>query len=119
MKLKKMIASILAIGCLSTGLVGMNASAANGSLTINTSSATLTNTSSATRYGNVNFIVINRATGAQVTSAGNSGNVANYASLTATKSGYSSVTYRFQANGTLYTGTSPYSGVLWSGTNAY
>ncbi len=119
MKLKKLIASILAIGCLSTGLVGMSANAANGTLTINTSSATLTNISGATRYGNVNFIVINRSTGSQVASAGNSGNVANYASLTASKSGYSAVTYRFKANATLYTSTSQYSGVLWSGTNAY
>lgn len=119
MKLKKVIASILAIGCLSTGLVGMSASAANGTLTINTSSATLKNESGATRYGNVNFIVIDRATGSQVVSAGNSGNVANYASLTASKGNYSSVTYRFKANATLYIGTSQYSGALWSDVKEY
>lgn len=119
MKLKNVIASVLAIGCLSTGLVGMSASAANGTLSINTSSATLTNSSGATRYGNVNFIVINRSSGSQVTSAGNSGNVANYASLTASKSGYSSVTYRFKANATLYNGTSQYSGTLWSDSKEY
>lgn len=104
---------------MSTCAMGINANAANGTLTINTSSATLTNTSGATRYGNVNFIVINRTTGSQVTSAGNSGNVANYASLTASKSGYSAVTYRFKANAALYVGTSQYSGVLWSGVAEY
>lgn len=119
MKLKKLIASILAVGCLSTGLVGMSANAANGNLTIDTSSATLTNTSGATRYGNVNFIVINRATGSQVVSAGNSGNIVNYASLTASKSGYSAVTYRFKANAVLHTSTSQYSSVLWDDTKEY
>lgn len=37
----------------------------------------------------------------------------------ATKSGYSVVTYRFKGNGTLYKGTSQYSGVLWSDSKTY
>lgn len=77
------------------------------------------NESGATRYGNVNFTVINRATGSQVTSAGSSGNVVNYSSITATKGGYSAVTYRFKGNGTLYKGTSQYSGVLWNDSKTY
>lgn len=80
---------------------------------------TAANESGATRYGNVNFTVINRATGSQVTSAGSSGNVVNYSSITATKGGYSAVTYRFKGNGTLYKGTSQYSGVLWNDSKTY
>jgi hypothetical protein len=117
--LKKMAAIILAATTLAVGTTGLSASAADASLSINTSSATLYNTSGATRYGNVNFTVINRSTGAHVKSVGNSGNIANYASLTASKGGYSAVSYRFTANASLYKGTSAYSGVLWSGTAQY
>lgn len=46
-------------------------------------------------------------------------NVVNYSSITATKGGYSAVTYRFKGNGTLYKGTSQYSGVLWNDSKTY
>lgn len=118
MKLKKITIAALAAITMSAGAMGITASAGN-SLTINTSSATLTNGSGATRYANVNFIVINRASGAQVNSAGNSGNIANNSSITATKSGYSALYYRFKGNGTLFNGTSQYSGVLWTSTVEY
>lgn len=119
MKLKKIAIAALAAITMATGATGITASAAYGKVEAYISSGTLTNTSGATRYGNVNFIVINRETGSQVTSAGNSGNVANYAALTASKSGYSAISYRFKANGTLYKSTSQYSGVLWHGYDEY
>ena len=100
-KLKKIVASVMTVASLVVCTAGMSVSAANGKLTVDSSSATLYNESGATRYGNVNFTVINRATGSQVTSAGSSGNVVNYSSITATKGGYSAVTYRFKGNGTL------------------
>ena len=110
-KLKKIVASVMTVASLVVCTAGMSVSAANGKLTVDSSSAT--------RYGNVNFTVINRATGSQVTSAGSSGNVVNYSSITATKGGYSAVTYRFKGNGTLYKGTSQYSGVLWNDSKTY
>lgn len=118
-KLKKIVASVMTVASLVVCTAGMSVSAANGKLTVDSSSATLYNESGATRYGNVNFTVINRATGSQVTSAGSSGNVVNYSSITATKGGYSAVTYRFNGNGTLYKGTSQYSGVLWNDSKTY
>ena len=95
-KLKKIVASVMTVASLVVCTAGMSVSAANG-----------------------NFTVINRATGSQVTSAGSSGNVVNYSSITATKGGYSAVTYRFKGNGTLYKGTSQYSGVLWNDSKTY
>ena len=118
-KLKKIVASVMTVASLVVCTAGMSVSAANGKLTVDSSSATLYNESGATRYGNVNFTVINRATGSQVTSAGSSGKVVNYSSITATKGGYSAVTYRFKGNGTLYKGTSQYSGVLWNDSKTY
>ena len=101
-KLKKIVASVMTVASLVVCTAGMSVSAANGKLTVD-----------------VNFTVINRATGSQVTSAGSSGNVVNYSSITATKGGYSAVTYRFKGNGTLYKGTSQYSGVLWNDSKTY
>ena len=117
--IKRLVAVVAAAATLATGTVGLTANAANAYLTINTSSGTLHNTSGATRYGNVNFVVINRASGSQVASAGSSGNIVNSSSRTATKSGYSATSYRFKTNGTLYVGTSQYSGTLWSGSKEY
>jgi hypothetical protein len=119
---KRKIAAIIAAATMGVSIIGgtcMSASAANASLTINSSSATLYNTSGSTRCGTVNFIVINRATGSQVSSASDTGNISNGSSRTASKSGYSVETYRFKASATLYKGTSVNSGTLWNGTKEY
>lgn len=121
-RIKKMVTAICAVTTLAAYTVGMSVcvSAASGTLSMTSSSATLTNTSGAARYGNVNFNVINRSTGSQVKSFGNSGNVANYSSITASSSGsYSTTTYSFTGNATLYNGTSANSGVLWSDSKTY
>ena len=117
--IKRLVAVIAAATALATGAVGLTANAADASLTINTSSGTLHNDTSDTHYGNVNFLVIKRSTGSQVASDGDSGNVPGYSSISAGVGGYTAVEYRFITNGTLYVGTSPYSGVLWSGSIEY
>lgn len=54
-KLKKIVASVMTVASLVVCTAGMSVSAANGKLTVDSSSATLYNESGATRYGNVNF----------------------------------------------------------------
>lgn len=118
--IKRLVAVVAAASALATGTVGLTANATDPAhLTITTSSGTLHNDTSDTHYGNVNFVVIKRSSGSQVESAGNSGNIPGYASIPASVGGYTAVEYRFKTNGTLYVGTSQYSGVLWSGSKEY
>lgn len=119
MKLKKFAIAALAAMAMATGAMGITASAAPGTVTINTSSCTLTNTSGTTRYGNVSFRVIRRSDGVQVNSASNGATLSNYASVSAGVGGYSSVNYRFEGSGSLYYGTNIQSGAYWTGYASY
>ncbi len=117
---KRIVTSVLTFATLATTAVGgITASAAAGSVTTGSGYATLTNTSGTTRYGIVSLQVVNRNTGATVARTSNEGVLTNYSSVTATASGYSAVTYRFNGSGTLYNGTSPWTGAYWSGSSSY
>ena len=105
-KFKKVMIAALAAMTMATGAMGITASAEPGTVTINSSSCTLTNTSGMARYGNVN-------------SASNGKILSNYASVTATISGYSAVDYRFEGSGTLFNGTNIQSGRYWNGQAIY
>ena len=118
-KFKKVMIAALAAMTMATGAMGITASAEPGTVTINSSSCTLTNTSGMARYGNVSFRVIDRKTNSQVDSASNGSILSNYASVTATISGYSAVKYTFKGSGTLFNGTNIQSGRYWNGQATY
>lgn len=119
MKLKKVAVGILTAVSMATSIAGTSVNAAPGTFDVGNGYATLTNTSGTERYGIVNLQVVNRATGEIVTRAGNEKLLANYSSVTASVSGYSSTIYRFTGSGSLYNGTSYQSGAYWTGTDSY
>lgn len=114
MKLKKIAIAALAAMTMATGAMGITASAAPCTLSANTSGATLTNTSGSSRYGIVNYNIYKRSSDAYVTQAYNEGVLANYGSIRASKSGYSSSTYYYYASGSIYNGTNVQSGSYYS-----
>lgn len=118
-KAKKLFAAIAVATVLLTSVGGMTANAANGSLKVGSGYATLTNKTNMKRYGIVNVSAINRSTLRTAKTGHNEGVLLAYGSVTASVTGYSSTTYYFKGSGTLYNGTSIYSGVFLSTSGQY
>lgn len=119
-KLKKFAITVLTVTSLAaSALIGISASASGNSVEAGNGYAKLTNNSGTSRYGIVSLNVLNRSTGSTVARKGNEAVLSDHSSVTASASGYSAVTYRFVASGTLYNGTSVQSGSYWSGSDTY
>lgn len=119
MKIKKIVAGVLATATLASGALCVGASAATRSyparITLNGTSATLYNESGTTRYCTCDFYVYSRTTGNKL-GEDHKGDVrASGGSLTATKTGYASVTnYYHEGYGAIYNGTYSWSGIYIS-----
>lgn len=124
---QKIIVCAIAITSLLGVTTSISANAADGSVSVNTSSATLNNLTNDSRWGTATFIVFDRATSFQVDIGTNGGVLPGYSSITATLRPnpdgtiptYSPIYYRFDGVGQLHTGPHYYYPYAWTGTAHY